>query len=636
MIKVFLLALLLMGTLTHATEIKSEGMIYTLEQLLLAQKEQNKRLTGIIKSNRSLPKTLVGSKNVRLDHLFMRNILLYSDPKYLDLIGKNECMFYSMLETNILRTAEGPITNVLVTFQNNFKKWQTTIISKKDFLSAIYKNKCQSNVEYRKKFSRRRIVKSVMELNFQVPKSESECSEILSHWQKNPYTPYLCNIPETIRWGKKIELMLKENKTSSAQKSRFKNIVKIKNQLQTGLKFSKRTYLNNLCNNIQSEKSFCSLYLHDDIWGKVIKEDAPAYLMKYNCNRYYKNNDDPLTMLGSCRRKMSSSPEICSYSIDKELSSLYPRSRCDLGSSALNASHLITNYQDCPGKMDSEAITNTYRILRHFYKIDDSPLDKGCDEKPLFSFAQLNLDFAYKQAWPLEICFDDRISEKKTCIAYAPGKLEGSKLSEPVVVASILKKLVSAPPNLKCKLVPQNKFSSKLLEFKIGCHIIFDEKHCTSLNCPKEIRYNNRVVKGIEYRGMPVFDYFDNSYSRGKYSIAAILEEVKKIKPTILKNLTEINYYLGLGKDAIIHGVGCVENILPSFFEKRSINQCTPMPFILDGAIKDGKNTMLVLRAPIDDVHHPRLINWKDIFTAVSSYRNIHPNKQWALYGIKK
>ncbi len=636
MIKVLFAANLLVTAITVFAADSNKGMIYTLEELLLAQKEQNKRLTGIVKANRGIPKNLIGAKNTRLDHIFMRNILLYSDPSYIKLIGKNECMFYSLLETNILRTAEGPINNVLVTFEDNFGKWQTTIVSKGEFLAKIYEEKCQNNLEYRKQFSRSNLSKNIKKINFDIPKTESQCRAILKSWQNNEMTPYLCNIPETIEWGKKMELALQEKKLSSRQELKYKNIVKLKNELQIALKFSERTYLNNLCNNIQSEQNFCSLYFKDDIWGKVIKEDRPAYLMKYSCNRYYKNDKDILAMLNNCRNKMISSPALCSYSIGPELAAQYPRSRCDSVSEALNAAHLITNYQDCPGQMDSEAITNTFRILKHFSKDKDQPLDQGCNDQVSNSFAKLNLDFAYKQAWPMEICYQDRVSDKQVCLPFVPGNVEKTQMAEPVVVASIIRKLFSASPKLQCKLVTKKEFSPKLLEFKIGCYIVYNENQCTALNCPKEIRYNNRVIKGISYKGKPTFDYFDNSYSKGRYSIAEILKEVKKIQPTILKNLTEINYYLGLGKDAIIHGIGCVEQLMPDFYQSRGINQCSPMPFIVDGVIKKGQETVLVLRSPIDDVHHPRLVNWKQVFSGVASYRNNHPNKQWALYGIKK
>ena len=117
-------------------------------------------------------------------------------------------------------------------------------------------------------------------------------------------------------------------------------------------------------------------------------------------------------------------------------------------------------------------------------------------------------------------------------------------------------------------------------------------------------------------------------------SAVKLLEEVYKLKPRQLRNLTNLEVYLRQKPNGIIHGVGCAEDILPQFFKRKSFNFCTPIPFILDGIVTVNENKVLVTRTAYDDIHSPRLIPWNWIFTGVMKYQNHHPLNQWNLYGL--
>jgi hypothetical protein len=92
--------------------------------------------------------------------------------------------------------------------------------------------------------------------------------------------------------------------------------------------------------------------------------------------------------------------------------------------------------------------------------------------------------------------------------------------------------------------------------------------------------------------------------------------------------------FLKKANKAIVHGVGCAEDLLPSFFKSNSLNQCSPLPFIIDGMIKENDKTVFVTRTAVDSLQAPRLISWSSIYSGVKSYQKIHPLRLWTLYGL--
>ncbi len=115
-----------------------------------------------------------------------------------------------------------------------------------------------------------------------------------------------------------------------------------------------------------------------------------------------------------------------------------------------------------------------------------------------------------------------------------------------------------------------------------------------------------------------------------------MINEVKGTEQRSIKNLTDLKFYLDKMPNGIIHGVGCIEDLIPEEFYRTTINQCHPMPFIIDGHTLKNNETWIVLRSSIDDLHSPRLILWHNIFNAVSAHQEMHPLNSWTLYGIKK
>ncbi len=84
------------------------------------------------------------------------------------------------------------------------------------------------------------------------------------------------------------------------------------------------------------------------------------------------------------------------------------------------------------------------------------------------------------------------------------------------------------------------------------------------------------------------------------------------------------------------HGIGCAEDLLPEHFSKESFNQCSPLPFIVDGYREKAGIYSVVIRTAYDSLHAPRLVPWTNLFSALKDYQRLHPLDIWGLYALRK
>jgi len=618
---------------------KTPGALATLEELVELHNKQYIKLYKKIKSETKLITNFEEIKDIQLDPYFVKSILFHSNKKYLSLNkSKNdECFFYSLIENDLLKTALGKIDNIIVHYKDKDNAKQVALVAKDNFFQMLYSKKCFNNKEMGTIFKDSNIAKTVTSLNFSVPKVESECEEVLNDWQSNPYTPYICKISEAISKGKHASKKIDRLKDNNFRKRGIlQKLINNKNFYTKNIPFFQRTYISNLCENITNAKQFCSVYLAKDAWTKVINGERPKYLMSHKCKNVRNKKRISLNDIKACANKFNKEPEFCSTEGNKNFSSLYPLQNCNTLSDAFNKSRLTTNYHDCPGRIDNQGITNIHRIINH---ITDKSLDstpENCAFQANYSFAKLNMDFNNEKAWPMKICYINKVTKEEKCELYIPGNNKESKYSENNVVAKILYKNEGADENEKCTLVDSKVYNPVRLEYRTGCFIIYERETCTTLHCPKKVIYNKKEVSDLKYIGVPTFDYFPNSFSNEKFSAVSILSDLYRISKRNIKNLTDLHFFFKQHKKGIIHGVGCAEDLLPAYFQKRSLNSCKPLPFIIDGVVEKNKEKYLIFRSSIDDIHSPRLMKWNYIFSAVASYRELHPLSTWALYGIKK
>jgi hypothetical protein len=221
-------------------------------------------------------------------------------------------------------------------------------------------------------------------------------------------------------------------------------------------------------------------------------------------------------------------------------------------------------------------------------------------------------------------------------VSYIPGAHANEPRSEDAVVAKILYQNKGASRKTTCRIVDSKTYNPVFSEFKLGCFIISDAANCNNLICNKKVIWDEKLQTDIKFSGKPVFDYFSTNYLSERFSLVSLVSEIKGIQSRSIKNLTDLSFFLDKTPGGIIHGVGCVEDLLPEFYARNGLNACHPLPFIIDGYVKKDNSSLMVFRSAIDDIHTPRLITWQNIFNAVSAYQLLHPLNTWTLNGLKK
>lgn len=579
---------------------------------------------------------------MKLHPLFLQSIFLFSDSQYIKLAMDNDqnsdqCTFYNLLEQGLLKFAFGKLDNILITYLDKNGHFKEANIKKEQFFNRLYKNKCYKNKEQNILFTKLHLKKTIEQMRLVSPKTLNECKAEHKTLITNPLLPNLCKIADQLNKGRKSSSkILYINEAKNPKKyNQYKRSIKRYKDLKDDINFYHRNYLRNICSNISKVENFCKPFLKDDIWAKVLAGERPNYLIDYKCidSLKMKGKNIKLTTKKreTCARYFSRNTNYCTNHGNRSFSSLFPMPKCDTINKALKVSRLKTDYHDCPGQIINESIINLHRLLSHVKERKIMTDSSSCTSESNYSFFKMNQEYKNNRDWPLQICYMNKVTEKEICTPYIPGENTKSKLSENKVIAEILHKTQATNFNINCKIISKKKYNPARLEFKSGCFVIYEKSNCTSLYCPKKVILDKKLIKHLKYKGKLLFEYIPNSITTKNFASTNIIEKVYKKRSKTILNLTQLKYYFNKKKDGIIHGIGCAEDLLPEFIRKESLNQCRPLPFIVDGITKDGR---LAMRTAIDDLHSPRLIHWSFVFGAISSYKNIHPLKAWAFYGL--
>ncbi len=592
------------------------GLIESFERLSELSKEQFQKNKSRVQSQVNILTDIAGLPDVKLDPEFLKNLIINSDERFLLLSNKDECRFFSTLETNLLKTSDGNSDTIIVNFKNSKNEIVAAAIPRQDFFEQIYKKKCLNNREFSVLFSEANVQKTIDGIKFTVPKNKNECQAIHKEWIDNSYTPYLCRIQQIIK----------------------RSPIKSQSDFYTErVPLMKRTYLDNLCGSLSTPELFCESYLKSDVWNKAVNSEIPAYKMNYKCQNLM-NKTDSLTNIDirNCAAKLATDNQFCETRGNKNFSSNFPLQNCNNISIALNNAKLVTDYHDCPGAIDNEALTNVHRIVNHFSPRKIVSSRETCSGETNYTFARLNLDLKHLAGWPLKVCYLNRIDNKEACTSYIPGSRPDEPLSEDQVIAKILYLQKGAPAKTTCRIVDSKTYNPLRSDFKFGCFIVYNADNCTTLSCDKKVVWDEKHQEDIKFIGKPVFDYFPTAFMNERYAFINMINEVHGTQERTIKNFTDLAFQIEKIANSIVHGIGCVEDLLPETFYRAAINQCHPMPFIIDGVVRKSNENLLVIRLAIEDVHTPRLIQWSNIFNSVSAYQELHPLNTWTLYGIKK
>ncbi len=599
------------------------GILQTFETLLqIDQTKFKNKFDSLTKSG----KILSDSKTVNqleLEPDFLNSIILHSNSGYVRMAGTDKCRFYDAIITDLLKSAEGKIKNVMVTYLTRNGQRESAILSKKDFLSNVVNQECPESVKLIEKFQIKTLDRTIGSTIFEIPTNRDQCRITHLSWQNNPQTPYFCQLFEYIREAKNGEGDPKDLK----QRQTVAKIIDGK------LTIVQKDYLENLCLNLDNEEEFCKEFLNVSFWNKIAGgQKSPIYINDI-CRQVLNTKTLSPEQIKVCLNRLKREQDLCLYGSDK-LSSLSPHLDCETLSIALNHSSLKSDYNDCPGNSDQLIATNFSRILLGVTSEEPKKFNGPCSAISAGETMLFNDRFDNDENWTLEACYFDKIKEREVCSKTFFGEYSNHPLSYTNVVAGILKETRGAEKSLTCAMVSSKEYNPLFLQYKNGCQIIYEANRCFISECEHKIIYNDRIIDFISVKNRTLLEYFPLNIKTERFTLHSLLKNDFKQPLISINNLTSIKSFFKTSKKNLLYGIGCAEDLLPSFFKIRAMNHCSPLPFIIDGIIKEGEQPAFVVRTSVDSLQAPRIMSWSTIYSGVKSYQRYHPLKLWTLYGL--
>lgn len=603
-------------------ETEYPGIISTFEKLIqIDQNKYQKRYDALVKNGLVFNSTGTAT-NFELEPDFLNSVILHSDPGYLRLASTGKCRFYESILTDLLRSSEGKIRNILMTYADNGVVKSSTV-NRKDFLSKIINQECPETQKNVAAFQIKTLDQTLKTLDFSIPSNEVQCKNTHINWLNNPKTPFLCQIHE---YTKEARDGLGDIKDLPQRRAMAKII-------ESKLTLIQKDYIENLCKNLDNENAFCGEFLNVSFWNKIAGGYEPTSYIEDICNPILKSNKPSRAQYLSCLTRIKKENDLCLYPKGGN-SGIRPQPNCDQISTALNHSSLKADYKDCPGQSDQMIATNMGRIVNYFsfggIQIPEGP----CSAVSALTTFNFNKSYENDESWQLEACYTDRLNEKEICKKAFIGSAENTPESYTRIVADILKATRGADNALTCQMEDSATYNPMLLKFKSGCYIIYKKEECFISQCKHKVIYNDREIKLVNLKGKVLFDYFPSSIQRERSSQSFLLTNDFKKKGKQLNSLNSMTTFLKKTGDRIIHGVGCAEDLLPTFFKTVAMNQCTPMPFVINGMVQENDKVVFVTRTAADNLEAPRLLSWSVIFSATKNYQGFQPLKLWTLYGL--
>jgi hypothetical protein len=570
-------------------------------------------------------------ETVDIDPDFLNSIILNSKSGYLKIASKDRCSFYDSLLADLLRTKEGKIERVFIQYQDKSEQNISAIIAKKDFLEKVIFKACPKSKEVIDMFQIKAIDKTIGQTNFEIPTNVEQCNNTYYKWLEDPKTPYWCQIHELLEDASNGTLQ--KMTTDSKQRKINSNKLAVSKILKKKMSDTQQEFLRNFCTNADNPKLFCSEFFSTSFFAKVVEGSKPHIYIKDICQTALNKDVWSPPVMRECARLLRANQNACLFgSIEK--SGISPRPRCDHLSKALNFSSLLSDYDDCPRHSDQQAVTNMARVIKHIENTPNKPFSGFCSAISAGTFFEFNKKYGNEDIWKSQICYMDRVEDKEKCLPLFFGEYNNLEINVTNAVKEVLFRTRGASKDTKCEIVLSKEFNPNLLQYRFGCYIVVEENNCGLGNCGYRVFFNEKELKDLKFQhGLPI-EYFATNLVNEKYSQTYILQKDAKKKTKAISTLTALSEFFKQAPKGIIHGVGCSEDLMPGFFKKYAMNQCTPLPFIVDGIIQEGDRVVLVTRTAADNIHAPRLVSWSNIYSAVKSYQVHHPVNQWTFYAI--
>lgn len=620
--KVILLTLLSFNLLAQT------GLVQTYQNYLTKKNTEFDLLqSSLVQSSSDWDKDY---QEVYLDKRFLNSILFFTPKRFLKLGTKDKCSFYDLVLSNTLKDKNGEIQNFLVTVVSKDKKIQNINLKRSDFIQFVVAKECPQSINFSLYFTTTNLRTTLKKFSFKVPKNRNECSEVHSYYVKDHKTPYFCYLNQEIN---KISPL--SNKIALTPTSDYKKLEDLKNKIRkardidSAFNDSAKSYLNNICQNIDKEKQFCDFFFDENYFKMIKEKTADASPILNICMELFNRNDPKI--LAICIDKILANPALC-IQANKLTLGLYPRPNCTHTSTALLNSRLKSNVNDCPSLVQNDTIVNISRLVRHFSG-ENVNAEKDCKLNALSVYAAYNLKFNGEKYWSDSVCFDDKINDKEVCYPTLFGDSANNEISLSNNIRNILSRKRGLSKNATCKVIDSKSYNPVILKYQSGCFVLLPPKDCTE-NCVKKILLDQEEIKFISFKSNFDNDYFASDFLNESKSQNKMLLKNLKIKTRSIFNTSVLKQHYKSHPKSILHGVGCAELLYPNHFKVYSLNQCSPISIIADSYLEKNESLSLIIRSSADSLDAPRIVSWRNLFNSVKTYQLIHPLNRWTLHAL--
>ncbi len=612
---------------------KLPGLYSTMESLLEIEEKLYAEKKEKLKSSYSNLLDVKDINQLTLDPDFINHILFYSPSKYASLGSKDKCSFYDLILANHIKDSDGPITHLIVNYKDRKEEEKTALVSRAIFLDKVAFVQCPESKKFSLYFSVQNAKKTLSTIFLKTPSTNDECLSIHKEFTTDYKTPHLCMIYEEVESIRPLEV-----KINSTPRSDYRKLTQLKRDLRQAQAYKKSLnansydYLKNLCENIEKPKLFCDDFFNTSYFKKVSEKLKPAVTIYPFCQELLKKVKLTDRDIKNCARTLSNEDKRCQY-LNKYSQSLTPKPTCPNISKALNFSRLQSNFNDCPSKVGNLSLVNISRIAAHFDK-EKPTLGSDCQTNSAYQFLKMNMETNDAKFWGNKVCYRDKINAVDVCEPVLFGDYEKSEQSLSFVISKIMRRTRGLSANQTCKAVEESAYKPTLLEYKSGCWIILNSDQCYVTDCRFKIIKDEVAINHISVRQGVTFPYFADKYTAQNLAQEKFLRDFYQKKTKKIFNITFLQQLFKEKPDAIIHGVGCRADLLPSFFQKRTLNECNPLPFIIDGYFEEKGILSVVLRTAYDDLNAPRIVPWSYIFSSVKAYQAFSSINLWGLYAL--
>lgn len=561
-------------------------------------------------------------QNVKLSSKFLIFLSQNISQNYMNLAVNDECSLFDLLNTDLVNFGNMPKKMILFNYEDINGERRDFALELNQFMNQIAYKKCPNSKKLSKYFKRENLRKTLQTLKLDAPNSIESCISSMNEFSKNLTTPYLCNIIEEIKVIKEYK-----RKMSILPSGNFEEKSNIQLKIDKAVSYSKilnakaKDLLAGRCNNLENKKKYCERFFKKGVWSSLIYDNQSFY--NYFCQNLSKKE---------CLKSLNNNDHHCLYE-GITTKALFPQPSCSELSIALSHGRYKSKFNDCPGLSSNDALTGFSRLLAYF-EDPKIPENQNCDISstfPFIKFTEQNTEF---NDWDVQTCYKDPLrGNNEFCQPTFFGDIEGFKPSITRVMAEIAGKLKGFQGQ-KCKMIPKSKYKPTFLEYKAGCFILTPEEGCHGSTCELSVILDQVEFKNYEFKGKLNFNLFPVDFINENKSLIKVFETSKNKKIKTIKNMSSFLLEFEQHKNGIFFGMGCAEQLLPRFFTMKTLNQCTPTTFIIDGFIKDQGMYALTTKTSFDQDNIARIIPWRNISASIKAFKNKSPIKLWGFYAI--